>query len=177
MTGAVAADLLTTVDEQRSELRAATIDLRHELIFVDPTLTNADELVAGLLKSADSSRSLEVVMFDATKDGITQITEVLAAHNGIDAVHLVTHGSESAIKLGSTWLNAESLVSHAGDFAKWELSLTSNADLLVYGCNLASSVIGQELMSSLAALTGADVAASNDPTGNSQLVLLSGLGS
>ena len=166
---AVAADLLTTVDEQRSELRDATVDLRYELIFVDPTLTNADELVAGLLKSADNSRSFEVVMLDATKDGITQITEVLAAHNGIDAVHLVTHGSESAIKLGSTWLNAESLVSHAGDFAKWELSLTSNADLLVYGCNLASSVIGQELMSSLAALTGADVAASNDPTGNSQL--------
>jgi len=66
-TDAVAAELLTTVDEQRSELRAATVDLRHELIFVDPTLTNADELVAGLLKSADNSRSFEVVMLDATK--------------------------------------------------------------------------------------------------------------
>lgn len=168
-TDAVAAELLTTVDEQRSELKSATVDIRHELIFVDPTLTNAEELLAGLLASADSSRSFEVIMLDVTKDGITQISDALSAHNGIDAVHLVTHGSESAVKLGSTWLNAESLLSHAGDFAKWGLSLTSNADLLVYGCNLASSAVGQELMTGLAELTGADVAASNDPTGNSQL--------
>ena len=46
--------------------------------------------------------------------------------------------------------------------------LSSNADLLFYGCNLAAGDDGQDLVNSLTLLTGADVAASDDVTGSAQ---------
>ena len=45
------------------------------------------------------------------------------------------------------------------------LFLSAEADLLIYGCDLAGDEDGISLTSSLAALTGADVAASTDGTG------------
>ena len=42
-------------------------------------------------------------------------------------------------------------------------------DVLIYGCNLAESADGAALVNSLSKITGADVAASDDLTGNSIL--------
>ena len=43
--------------------------------------------------------------------------------------------------------------------------LTDDADILFYGCDLAGNAEGQEFISSISAITGADVAASDDLTG------------
>jgi len=47
--------------------------------------------------------------------------------------------------------------------------LRADADLMLYGCDLASNESGRMLLRGLAALTGADVAASTDPTGSASL--------
>ena len=47
--------------------------------------------------------------------------------------------------------------------------MTDDADLLIYGCDVAGSDQGREMVETLAALTGADVAASTDRTGNETL--------
>ena len=52
---------------------------------------------------------------------------------------------------------------------KWADNLDEGADILFYGCDLAASESGQRLMESIGALTGADVAASDDLTGHTQL--------
>ena len=46
------------------------------------------------------------------------------------------------------------------------MRLTETGDILFYGCNLASSGNGHSLLNSIAHLTGADVAASDDNTGH-----------
>ena len=43
--------------------------------------------------------------------------------------------------------------------------LAAGADLLLYGCDVAADALGQQMTGTLAALTGADVAASTDLTG------------
>ena len=48
----------------------------------------------------------------------------------------------------------------------WGDSLTADADILIYGCNLAESDEGRELLQDIALLTEADVAASTDLTGS-----------
>jgi len=48
---------------------------------------------------------------------------------------------------------------------KWGEALTGSGDILFYGCDLAATAQGQSLMQAVARLTGADVAASEDPTG------------
>ena len=51
----------------------------------------------------------------------------------------------------------------------WSDSLDSDADVLIYGCELASTQSGQFLLSRLADLSSADVAASDDITGHASL--------
>jgi large repetitive protein len=48
-------------------------------------------------------------------------------------------------------------------------SLSENGDILLYGCNVANDGTGQEFIDTLASITEADVAASDDVTGNSAL--------
>ena len=48
-------------------------------------------------------------------------------------------------------------------------SLTESGDLMLYGCDVAQGEIGQAFISALATATDADVAASNDRTGDAGL--------
>ena len=91
----VARQLLTTSDEQRSELRAATADLRHELVFIDAGVMDAATLIAGIDPRA------EVIQLDASRDGVDQILEVLSQRNDVSAIHLVAHGVSGQLQLGS----------------------------------------------------------------------------
>ena len=51
----------------------------------------------------------------------------------------------------------------------WSQALTDDADILLYGCDVASGELGQAFVQMLGQLTGADVAASDDLTGSSAL--------
>ena len=50
--------------------------------------------------------------------------------------------------------------------ASWADALTEDADLLFYGCDLAGNAEGEQFIESISAITGADVAASDDVTGH-----------
>ena len=78
----------------------------------------------------------------------------------------MAHATDGAVQLGNTWLSAENLSGYAGQLTGWQDALTSDADLLFYGCNLAQSEDGKTLIDGIAALTDADVAASTDDTGH-----------
>jgi hypothetical protein len=152
-----------------------------EVVFVDGGIDDYESLVEDLLENTRTSeragRSIEVVVLDSDRDGISQIADVLSRYaeesgeptNALSAVHIVSHGTDAGIQLGGTWLTNESLGSRASDVALWRNSLSENADLLLYGCNLAGSHEGKALVEELAALTGADVAASVDTTGATTL--------
>ena len=140
--------------------------VRHELVFVDAGVDDWETLVEGLVGPRDDGVSFEVVVLDAGRDGIDQIGEALESRSyAIDAVHVVSHGTERGLQLGGTWLDGEQLARDADDVARWRDALSADADLLLYGCNLAGSSEGKALVEQLGALTGADVAASTDATG------------
>ena len=102
----------------------------------------------------------------ANRDGVEQISETLASRHDLDAVHLISAGTERAVKLGGVWLSSDNVNAYAGQIANWGAALGPEADLMFYGSNLASSSAGQTLIEGIGALTGADVAASDDPSGN-----------
>ena len=108
-------------------------------------------------------------MVDESRDGIEQISEVLQGHSDLGAIHLVSHGAAGKVSLGNTWLSDLNIDAYAGKIAGWNSSLRDGADLLIYGCDLAGDEVGQAFTESLAALTGADVAASIDATGSALL--------
>ena len=139
-----------------------------EVVFVDSRVQDADQLIADL-QSAEEGRTFEVVVLESGQDGLEQIGVALSGRDGIDGVHIVSHGSDGAVQLGSTLLSLENVEAHLSSIRGWEASLTERADLLFYGCDLAATADGRELMERIAAACDCDVAASDDLTGHEDL--------
>jgi len=151
--------LYTAVAEQVHESR-------QELVFIDTRAPDYQQLLQHLNDSADSGRVLEIILLDPEQDGVTQISEALANRSGVDAIHIISHASDGAVQLGGSWLDSDSLTSSSAQVASWALALDDDADLLFYGCNLASGDSGLDLLERLSDIAGVDVAASTDLTGN-----------
>ena len=135
-----------------------------EVVIIDASVSDLDELLNDL---ENSERNLEIKILDRDADGVDQITELLDSRTDISALHIVSHAESGAIKLGNLWLGDSNMEGHAGAIASWQNALQEDADILLYGCNLAGGEAGQALIGSLASLTGADVAASSNDTGHS----------
>ncbi len=142
---------------------------RHELVFVDTAAADYQQLVDDLLAQQNDQRMFDVVLLDGSRDGIEQISDALAERGDIDAIHIVSHGTDGQVKLGNVWLSMDNLAVYSGEFANWATSLSADADVLFYGCELASNDDGRDLVEALAILTDADVAASDDNTGHAAL--------
>jgi hypothetical protein len=144
-----------------------------EIAFVDLGVPDAGTLLSGLLAQRAQGRLIEVVTFTGDDDGLALISRTLAERQAegarFDAVHVFSHGSAGALQLGSATLDADSLLRRAGEIAGWGSALSGQADLMVYGCDVANGAGGLFLIEGLAALTGADVAASDDLTGATAL--------
>jgi hypothetical protein len=136
-----------------------------EIVVIDAGVADGDRLAVDLEQQHASGRAVEVVRIGADEDGIDRIGAALSGRSDIAAVHIVAHGDEGSIRLGTATLDAGMLLARAPQIAAWSSALSADADLLVYGCDIAAGSSGQALIDALAALTGADVAASDDPTG------------
>ncbi|NEQ71128.1 MAG: DUF4347 domain-containing protein, partial [Symploca sp. SIO2D2] len=106
-------------------------------------------------------------------EGINTVTRRLAAiaNQGgkVSAIHLLTEGNEGNFWLGRDYVDAENIGEYQEELQQWNAALTAGADILLYSCFTALGVTGEQLITSLAQLTGADVAASTDLTGSDAL--------
>jgi len=155
-----------TAPSQTTEIGVAGITSTYELVFVDPRVPDAQQLLAALMGDADASRHFEIITLDTQRDGIVQVSAALKSRMQLDAVHFITHGSHGTIQLGGTLLDAKALAANQDLVSAWSGALKDEADLLFYGCDLASTARGRALVDWIADLTGADVAASTDKTGS-----------
>ncbi|MFO1002604.1 MAG: DUF4347 domain-containing protein [Planctomycetaceae bacterium] len=137
-----------------------------ELVFVDTGIENYETIVDDIRANSRATRAVQVVLLDASQNGMKQINLYMSGMTQtVDTVHFITHGTDRALKLGSTWIDAGSLASHQSEFEEWRSVLSPNADLVFYGCDLAGGESGRSILESIALWTNADVAASDDSTG------------
>ena len=129
------------------------------VLFVDSRVQDRATLLAGL------APDVEVFVLDPDVDGLSQMAAVLAGRSDISSIQVLSHGTEGMVQLGSLNLTSANVVTHAADLATIGSALTSDGDILLYGCNTGAGTDGEALIQSLAKLTGADVAASSDLTG------------
>jgi VCBS repeat-containing protein len=141
---------------------------RREIVFVDTGVDHWETLV-GDIEAAAGKNNLDVVLIDASRDGIDQISAALASRNGLDAIHIISHGSDGMLQLGTARVDAATLATRATQVQAWQQALNNNADLLLYGCDVAATADGQAFVATLGRLMGADVAASDDLTGTTAL--------
>ena len=114
---------------------------------------------------ADVPEGSEVFILDSDKDGLKQISDILASFENVDSLHILSHGSEGELALGSTVINSENLDEYNSLLESWKESLSEDADILLYGCDVSGDDAGISFVHDFAEVTGADIAASDDLTG------------
>jgi uncharacterized protein YaiE (UPF0345 family) len=137
------------------------LDLHHSqtIAFIDSTAYDSMALASDLQVDAK-------FILDPTRDGISQITEILGQYQGVTGINIIAHGGAAELQLGSASLSARSLQKYTQDLQQWKSSLAPKADILFYACNVAEGEAGQAFVKDLSNLTGADIAASTDLTGD-----------
>lgn len=98
------------IDNSVSNNMQAQTGVRNELIFVDTVVKNYQELLNGIYKQSDAERNIQVVLLDNNSDGIQQITQALSQQNNLDAVHLISHGSDGSLEIGNIQFNLQSMI-------------------------------------------------------------------
>ncbi len=160
--------IVRMVEAEGATRAAEAVSRPHELVVVDPAVADAQRLVDAIATQRPDA-ALTIVQLEPGADALGQIADALAALPGVSALHVVAHGEPGAIRLGDARLDAAALDASRDTLAAWGAALTADADLLLYGCDVAASAEGLALLARLAELTGADVAASLDPTGSAAL--------
>ncbi len=167
-TGAIfgAAFSATHTLDSDASVSSPSTPAANELVLVDTRVPDYQTILDSLQEQAEEGRNLEIVLLASTGDGIQQISGVLARRRQLKAMHIISHGSDGAIELGSTTLDAISLTQNAATISRWDNSFTAGGDLLIYGCNVAKTQTGRKFLNRLSQMAGADVAASENLTGN-----------
>ncbi|MFM6879698.1 MAG: S8 family serine peptidase, partial [Dolichospermum sp.] len=127
------------------------------VVFIDPSVQDyQNQVKPGTL----------LFLLNGNQNGIQQITQNLSGLTNIDSLQIISGGTEGSLTLGSTVLNSANLSSYTSQLQQWGQSLTATGDILLYASNVAQGSAGKAFVQEISQLTGADVAASDDLTGN-----------
>jgi hypothetical protein len=136
-----------------------------DLVLLDKRLTDSAALAASVSPTATLLR------YDSGTESahdvlarVTQWAESIDAQ--IESLSILSHATPGALALGNEWITAATLDQTATDWQQLDNVLADGANIILFGCNLADGdASGQQLLDSLAQLTGADLFASDDLTG------------
>jgi hypothetical protein len=137
-----------------------------QVVFIDPHVPDYQLLAAGVKPGE------QVVILDPNTDGVQQIANWLASHNeqNVDAIHIVSHGEDGTVRLGSTILAANDVNQFAQPLAEIGAALKPGGDILFYGCDVGQGAVGDMFMVEMSMATGgAHIAAASHLVGAADL--------
>ncbi|HTO03205.1 MAG TPA: DUF4347 domain-containing protein, partial [Opitutus sp.] len=133
---------------------------RGELFFIDGAV--ADPKAFWLTAPVGAT----VVCIPAEVEAWEYMAETATAFRNLRAIHIISHGQPGAVTLNDRRYTAEDLAERSASLRMLGGALSKNGDILLYGCETAEGNDGAQLVTTLAELTGADVAGSLNPTGS-----------
>ena len=132
----------------------------NQLVFIDSAIEDPEVIIENL------SGSPEIIFLDQTgEDEVFVIGECLRAYQQVDGVHIFSHGQPGQISFANAELNQQTLPQYKESIAGWRNFLSQDADIIFYGCDVASGESGDSLIQDISQITGADILASVDQTG------------
>ena len=131
------------------------------VLFIDSAVQN----IAQLLLNAKPGVYTHVL--NSHDDGVAQITEILCDRyrdQVFESVSIVSHGVPGCLSLGAAEFGLHTINSYIRWISMWE---TQSINL--YSCNVAAGDAGEEFVSLLHRITGAEISASSTPIGHKSL--------
>ena len=130
-----------------------------ELVLVDTSLPEWESFTTNL------PPGVRAVFLDDHLDPIQQIASALALFRDLRTIHLFSHGSPGALRLGEKSLDIKTLQREYFIFESIKRALHCDGQLLLYGCQIAQGRNGAEFVNTLARKIGVRVGASTTLTG------------
>lgn len=134
---------------------------KKEIAFIDSGVSAEKAFLESI------SPTIEVVEINALSSGLEQIAKVVANRSGLEAIHVFSHGASGKLFLGNTAYTSDNIGNYQNLLRSIGSSLSTDGDILLYGCNIGDSS-GLAFVNQFGSFTGADIAASNNLTGNSK---------
>ena len=131
-----------------------------QLVFVDSTVAQQAELVQQL------PSNIKAIALNQGTDAIAQITAHLRDYQGLEALHIVTHGVPGRLVFNQNTLCSETLNHYWDHLASWQKAMAPTADILLYGCETGQGRVGQQFIRELASATGCNIAAASQTVGH-----------
>lgn len=121
------------------------------IVMVDAAVKHYQHLLPKHLLGRD------IHILKAEEDGIAQLQSLFPLYPNLSSLHLVCQGAPGQMRIGTTLLSEVNLWAYADELRQWRDSLNDNAEILIYGCNLATNRVGKAFVSWLKFLTGAGI--------------------
>ncbi|MCD4502020.1 Ig-like domain-containing protein [Chromobacterium vaccinii] len=134
-----------------------------QVVFVESNVVNYQSLIAQL------PSNYQVVILDSSKDGLAQIAQWARTHSGYSAIHIISHGQENDLQLGTAQLTTANVANYQAELAAIGQALRPGGDILLYGCDVAEGSDGAALVNAIARESGRVTAGSIDATGAASL--------
>ena len=131
-----------------------------ELIIIDAAVEDKHTFYSDLKPGVD------VREIKSGEDGLAQLQNALKNYSLLEAVHIVSHAADGEIYLGNTRVTEDLLRTEINTLSVIDDVLNDGADIHFYGCNLARTKRGDDLLELISQKANVDVAASNDFTGS-----------
>ena len=133
------------------------------IVFIDSEVNQLDELISNVVPNA------AVYLVPRGVDAIALIGDVLAKYEGVRSLHIVSHGNAGQLHIGGKTIDADDLNEASARIGGWRDAFAPDADILLYGCEVAAGTVGADFLKTLRLLTNGDIAASENKTGHTDL--------
>ncbi|MEA4926958.1 MAG: tandem-95 repeat protein [Syntrophomonadaceae bacterium] len=107
----------------------------------------------------------EILLLDGTVDPLEAILAKLQNMQSVDCLNIISHGSGGRLEFANGVIDSRTLAAHKDKWAQLSGYFSREGDIQLFGCNIAKGKAGKAFIEELAQITGADVAASINPTG------------
>ncbi|GAA0655064.1 Ig-like domain-containing protein [Rheinheimera tangshanensis] len=158
-TPVLTAALATQVDAGPELIKAQPV---RELMIIDAAVPDKQVFYRAVKPGVD------IVEIDSAQPGLAQLNAILKNYQGLKSLHIVSHAEEGVLLLGNSRVDSAVLTSEKDTFASLNAALIHGADLILYGCDVASGDNGGDLLDIIRSNTHVDVAASDNKTGNAE---------
>ena len=139
-----------------------------ELVVVDISVPDHQRFIDDIVSQQGHEQDIHILTIDSRHDDLASLSIRLEQYNSLSALHLISHGAPGELQIGQTVLSLDTVDLWQEELSQWASALSQDGDILIYGCDVASSEHGQRLVERLANYTQADVAASDDLTGHAR---------
>ena len=134
-----------------------------KLLVVDSALSGSTDLIDGRL--ADFA----IAHLAPEAAPLAQIADLAEQHGPLTDLHILSHGESGALHLAGAVVDGAALADAADALRRIAACLTPDAEVLLYGCSVASGETGRYFVADLQDALGAPVAASEAPVGSTAL--------